>query len=202
MKPAVEKLAVYIVDSQRLFREIATLGLTHYQDIEVTGGCDFSEDVKVLIDVFSPKVVLLSVDDHFERGLDLGRKITTGCPVVDVVALSSNANDAQLFQAIKSGLVAYANKEVSAEELGGIIRIAAGGEPLLRESVLIRPWVVEGDHNKQITHIPEMSEQKNKNHSPSFPKRLGANDHSNVLVLAIRLGWLSIEESAAKISVN
>jgi DNA-binding NarL/FixJ family response regulator len=202
MKPAAEKIAVYIVDSQRLFREVATLGLSRYQDIEVTGGCDFSEDVQILINVFSPKVVLLSFDDQFQRGLDLVRQITTGCPVAEVVALSSNTNDAQLFQAIKSGLVAYVNKEVSAEELGGIIKIAAEGEPLSRESVLIRPWVVEGDPNKQITHIPKMSEQKNKNHLPSFLQKLDANDRGHVLVLAIRLGWLSIEESAEKIAMN
>jgi DNA-binding NarL/FixJ family response regulator len=189
MKPAAEKIAVYIVDSQRLFREVATLGLSRYQDIEVTGGCDLSKDVQILIEVFSPKVVLLSVDDHFQRGLDLGRQITTGCPVVDVVALSSNTNDAQLFQAIKSGLVAYANKEVSAEELGGIIRIAAEGEPLLRESVLLRPWVVEGDPNKQVTHIPEMSEQKNENHLPSFLQKLDASDRMHVLVLAMRRSY-------------
>ena len=139
----VERTTVFIVDRQALFRDGVAHGLSIYPDIEVVGGCASSDDALGLIEAFSPNVVLLSVDDQFQRGLDLGRQITTRCPGAAVVALTSNAHDDQLFQAIKSGAVAYVGKDVSAEELAGAIRRVAQGERLIGESVLSRPRVAE-----------------------------------------------------------
>ena len=139
----MDRITVFIVDRQTLFRDGIAHGLSTYQDIEVVGGCASTDDALGLIEAFAPNVVLLSVDDTFQRGLDLGRQIATRCPVSGVIALTSNADDDQLFQAIKGGVVAYLSKDVSAEELVGGIRRVARGERLIGETVLVRPKVAE-----------------------------------------------------------
>lgn len=139
----MDRISVFIVDRQALFRDGIAHGLAIYRDIEVVGGCASTDDALGLIEAFAPNVVLLSVDDTFQRGLDLGRQIATRCPVAAVVALTSNADDDQLFQAIKGGVVAYLSKDVSAEELAGSIRRVAQGERLIGETVLVRPKVAE-----------------------------------------------------------
>jgi len=60
-----------------------------------------------------------------------------------VIALASNPDDDQLFQAIKGGIVAYLSKDVSAEELAGAIGRITQGERPINESLLIRPKVAE-----------------------------------------------------------
>jgi len=139
----MERITVFIVERQTLLREGIAHGLSVFQDIEVEGGCASTDDALSLIEAFSPNVVLLSVDDPFQRGLDLGRQITTRCPGSAVIALASNPDDDQLFQAIKGGVFAYLSKDVSAEELAGAIRRIAQGERLISESLLRRPRVAE-----------------------------------------------------------
>jgi len=139
----MEKITVFIVDKQTFLREGIAHGLSLYQDIEVVGGCAPTDDALSLIEAFSPNVVLLSVDEPFQRGLDLGRQIATRCPGTAVIALASNPDDDQLFQAIKGGIVAYLSKDVSAEELAGAIGRITQGERPINESLLIRPKVAE-----------------------------------------------------------
>jgi len=67
----MEKITVFIVDKQTFLREGIAHGLSLYQDIEVVGGCAPTDDALSLIEAFSPNVVLLSVDEPFQRGLDL-----------------------------------------------------------------------------------------------------------------------------------
>jgi DNA-binding NarL/FixJ family response regulator len=139
----VDKTTVFIVDKQTLFREGIAHGLSAYHDIEIAGGCASADDALGLIEAFSPNVVLLSIDEPFQRGLDLGRQIAIRCPGTSVIALASNPDDDQLFQAIKGGVVAYLSKDISAEELAGAIIKVGQGERIINESLLVRPKVAE-----------------------------------------------------------
>ena len=93
MSPTVQRIPVFTVDGQRLFREGITLGLSRYQDIEIICGCA------------STFVVLLSIDDPFETGIDIRRMIATRFPKTAVITLTSNPSDDKLLQAIKGGAV-------------------------------------------------------------------------------------------------
>jgi len=57
--------------------------------------------------------------------------------------LTSNPDDAQLFQALKAQATAYLNKEITADQLVDIIRRVARGEHPINESLTTRPNVAE-----------------------------------------------------------
>ena len=237
MIPLERKITVFIVDGQRLFREGLTLGLSRYQDIEITGGCASTFDVSSLIMAFSPKVVLLSIDDTFQTGIDVGRMIATRFPDTAVITLTSNPTDDKLSQAIKAGAAAHLSKDVSSEELVGTIRLVNQGKRPIVDTVLASPAVVgqvlnqlqeiaskrndmstvtpltpremailrhvsEGNSNKQIAYTCDISEQTVKNHMSNIMVKLQANDRTHAVVLAIRYGWLSAEESLEKTAVS
>ena len=144
--------------------------------------------------------------------------------------LSPSSDDEQLFQAIKSGAVAFLNKDASADELLNILRRVGQGAYPINETLLCRPsaakkvlqlfknlslmgkdietlmtplspremeilkYIAEGTSNKRIALALGIGEQTIKNHITSIMRKLNANDRTHAVVLAMRKGWLEIQE--------
>ncbi|MFH1639402.1 MAG: response regulator transcription factor [Chloroflexota bacterium] len=65
---------------------------------------------------------------------------------------------------------------------------------LTRRETEILNYIANGNSNKQIADILEISEQTIKNHISSILRKLNANDRAHAVVLAIRHGWISVED--------
>ena len=139
----MEKVTVFIVDKQTLYRQGIRQALTACDDISVVGECSPNTEAIGLVEAFMPHIVLLDVDLPLLRGLDLGRQITTRCPNVSVIALTSSPDDEQLFQAVRTGVVAYLTKDIAPEELANAVRRIHRGERPINDSLLSRPRVAE-----------------------------------------------------------
>ncbi len=226
----MDKTVVAIVDKQALFRVGVRHALSQQADFEVFDSAP-NENTMALIEANSPNVLLLDIDYPSLRGLDLARKIALHYPTTKVIMLTSNPDDKQLFEIIKTGAVAYLDKSITAEELTETIRQVSSGEYPINDSVLVRPkvaehvlrqfqsmhgnngktmetivapltsretqilnYIAEGNSNKQIAYILEISEQTIKNHVSNILRKLNANDRAHAVVLAIRHGWISAEE--------
>ncbi|MFC1979993.1 LuxR C-terminal-related transcriptional regulator [Chloroflexota bacterium] len=225
----MDKIAVMIIDKQTLFRAGVRQTLSQRSDFELFD-CDPDEDLLGLIEANSPDVLLLDVDYPSLSGLDLARKIVLRYPATRVIMLTPDPGDKQLFEVIKTGAVAYLNKNITTEELIKTIGQAASGQypindslvansqvaghvlkqfqymvsmgrgmetitaPLTNRETEILNYVAEGNSNKQIAHILQISEQTIKNHVSSILRKLNANDRAHAVVLAIRQGWISIDE--------
>lgn len=68
--------------------------------------------------------------------------------------------------------------------------------PLTNRETQILRYVADGNSNKKIAQILDISEQTIKNHVSSILRKLNANDRAHAVVLAIRRGWISINENA------
>lgn len=222
----MDKIVLMIIDKQAFFRAGVRQALSQETEFEILD-CDSAEDQFELIEVKSPDVVLLGIDTPATNGLDLGRKITRHHPNIRVVVLSPDPTDEELFEVIKTGAVAYLNKNTTSEELADTIRLASKGQYPINESLTARPKVAEhvlrqfqnmtsmgkpmevvaapltrretqilshiseGNSNKQIARLLEISEQTIKNHVSSILRKLNANDRAHAVALAMRNGWIS-----------
>ena len=65
--------------------------------------------------------------------------------------------------------------------------------PLTYREAQILNYIAEGNSNKQIAHILEISEQTIKNHVSSILRKLNANDRAHAVALAMRNGWIPAE---------
>ena len=226
----MDRIIVAMVDKQALFRVGVRHALSQQPDFELFDSAP-NENVMALIEANSPNVLLLDIDYPSFRGLDLARKIALRCPTTRVIMLTFNPDDKQLFEIIKTGAVAYLDKNITAEELIEAIRQVSLGEYPINDSVLARPkvanhvlrqfqsvpsnngktmetivapltsretqilnYIAEGNSNKQIAYILQISEQTIKNHVSNILRKLNANDRAHAVVLAIRHGWISAEE--------
>ncbi len=66
--------------------------------------------------------------------------------------------------------------------------------PLTSRETQVLNYIADGNSNKQIASILQISEQTIKNHVSNILRKLNANDRAHAVVLAIRHGWISAEE--------
>ena len=223
------KLAVFIVDNQPLYRQAIREVLA--KDMEVVGESELTPDLWSIIESLLPDIVLVDVGLPSLRGFGVARQISTRCPGVAVVILSSNTDDAQLLQAIKSGSAALLGKDISANKLLSVLKRVGRGEYPINETLLSRPsvaknvlqlfknlskmgedvdmlmtplspresevlrYIAEGNSNKRIAYALGIGEQTIKNYITSIMRKLNANDRTHAVVLAMRKGWLNIEQT-------
>lgn len=136
-------IQVFIISQQILFRQGIEHSLSSVKDIKITGITNISDEVLSTTDSLTPDVVLIDIAGSPDAGLALARRIKRRLPSIGVVVLSPEPSDSQLFQVLKAQAAAYLNKEISADELTGIIRRVAGGEHPINESLTTRPKVAE-----------------------------------------------------------
>lgn len=70
--------------------------------------------------------------------------------------------------------------------------------PLTSRETQILHYVANGNSNKKIAQILDISEQTIKNHVSSILRKLNANDRAHAVVLAIRRGLISVSENRQK----
>ena len=137
------KIQVFIISQQFLFRQGIEHALSHVEDIEVSGAAEINDEVISTMDTLPPDVALVDIDGSTDNGPTLARRIKQRSPNIAVIVLASNPNDAQLFEALKAQAAAYLSKEITAEQLVDIIRRVARGEHPINESLTSRPKVAE-----------------------------------------------------------
>ncbi|MFC1993197.1 LuxR C-terminal-related transcriptional regulator [Chloroflexota bacterium] len=151
----MNRIQVFIVSQQILFREGVEHSLSQMEGLEIAGAAEVNDEVLSAIDTQPPDVALIDIDSPSDSGLTLARKIKQRSPSIAVILLTSNPNDAQLFQALKAQATAYLNKEITAAELAETVRRVASGEHPINESLTTRPKVAE-----QVLHqFQELSQR-------------------------------------------
>lgn len=139
----VEKIQVFIISQQSLFRQGVQHSLSNLTDLAVVGTSEINDGVLTVVDNMPPDVTLLDIDGSSEAGLTLARRIKQHSPSIAIVVLASNPNDEQLFEVLKGQAASYLNKETTADNLIETIRRVARGEHPINESLTTRPKVAE-----------------------------------------------------------
>jgi len=140
----MDKIRAFVISNNALFRQGLRHAIGQSEDIEVVSESAISEEALDVVMSFSPEIVLLDIGLPMLTGLHLGRQITQRSPAISVIVLAPyNIDDAQLFQAIKSGASGYLTMDASAEDMASAIRRINQGEYIINELVLSRPKVAE-----------------------------------------------------------
>jgi len=139
----MNKTQVIIISQQFLFRQGIELALSEMKDVKISATAEVNEEVLSIIDTLPPDVALVDIDAPNDSGLKLARKIKQRLPTTGVIVLTSNPEDAQLFQALKAQAVAYLSKEINPDELIHTIRRVARGEHPINENLTARPKLAE-----------------------------------------------------------
>lgn len=123
-------MRVLIADDHALFRD-GLRSLLEARQIDVVGEAANGHEAVELSRSLKPDIVLMDLTMPVMDGLSATRMISAEMPSVKVVVLTASEEDADLFEAIKSGAQGFLPKDLEAnkffEHLSGVTR----GEPAL-----------------------------------------------------------------------
>jgi DNA-binding NarL/FixJ family response regulator len=123
-------MRILIADDHTLFRQ--SLGsLLASRGLEIVGEAREGHEAVELARSLRPDVVLMDLAMPGLDGLAATRLISAEMPEVKVVILTASDDDAQLFEAIKSGAQGYLLKNLESKDLYALLEGVGRGEPAL-----------------------------------------------------------------------
>ena len=123
-------MRVVIADDHRLFRD-GMRSLLEARGIDVVGEARNGREAVDQARRLKPDVVLMDLAMPDVNGLAATRLISAESPSVRVVILTASEDDADLFDAIKSGAQGYLFKNLDSDEFFRLLEGVAHGEPAL-----------------------------------------------------------------------
>ena len=208
-----DPLRVLIVDDLELFRRGMSMLLSTEPGIEVVGEAgDGAEGLEKAISTV-PDVVLLDVRMPKQSGIDACVAIKAAVPMTKIVMLTVSDEEADLYEAVKSGASGYLLKDSSIEEVAQGIRVVADGQSLISPSMaaklidefktMSKPTagpdlklterelevlrlVARGLSNREVGQELAISENTVKNHVRNILEKLQLHSRMEAVMFAVR----------------
>ena len=203
-----------IVDDHPIVRNGLEASLLADPDLELFGMAKSGAEAMVLCKDSTPDVILMDLVMPDMDGLETTRAILDRHPQVKIIILTSFPEEDLVQRALQSGAIGYLLKNVSISTLSNAIRSAYSGQSTLSPEateVLIQSksksqnlgndlssrerqvlaLVAEGLSNEEIAEQLVISPYTVKNHVSACISKLGANNRTQAVKIAIDNGLLS-----------
>ncbi len=123
-------MRVLIADDHALFRD-GLRSLLEARGLEVVGEARNGREAVEMARLHRPDTVLMDLSMPELSGVAATRLISAKMPGVKVVMLTASEDDADLFEAIKSGAQGYLRKNLESDTFFALLNGVAHGEPAL-----------------------------------------------------------------------
>lgn len=202
-------IRVMIVDDHLMVRDGLKVFLSTYDDLEVVAEADDGGQAVQLCPQVQPDVVLMDVLMPNMDGPTATTLIRASYPDIQVIALTSFAEEDLVQQALQSGAIGYLLKDVRADKLADAIRAAHQGRstidaaaaqvlvqsarqpPQLGQDLTARErevlaLLVNGMTNKEIAEELTLSMGTVRLHVSNILSKLGASNRTEAATLALQ----------------
>ncbi len=205
-----EKIRVLSIDDHPLVREGLAALINDQTDMRVVGqGSTGHEAIKLFRDL-NPDVALMDVRLPDISGIDAMVTILSEFPEARVVIVTSSEGDVEMQRALEGGAKGYMLKSMPPKEVLEAIRKVHAGkkaipaeiaarladhlsdESLTAREVEILQQVAEGNRNRDIADRLFISEGTVKVHIKHIMEKLGANDRTQAITIAVRRGIIHL----------
>jgi DNA-binding NarL/FixJ family response regulator len=189
---------VLIADDQTLFRAGLARILARDPRLEVVAQAkNGSEAVEATL-ALQPDVVLMDLQMPGLNGVEAVRRLHQDAPAVRVLVLSAYADRSMVTEAIDSGAVGYADKDITPDEMVQRILSASStaqrhrpaAADLSERELHVLQQVATGLSNKQIARRLGISEKTVRNHLSRVFNKLRAANRTEAVLNAMRVGLL------------
>jgi len=203
-------IRILTVDDHPMLRAGIAAVIQSQADMELVGEASSGTDAIEMFSELRPDVTLMDLQMPDMTGIDAIKRIRVQYPDARILILTTYGGDSNAVRALKAGAYGYLLKSTLRRELLDAIRAVhggrkhipsdiaseiaehAGGDELSEREIEILGRLAAGGSNKQIAVRLGISEQTVKAHMKSILAKLGAQDRTQAVMLAIKRGIISV----------
>jgi len=201
-----KQIRIMTVDDHPLLREGIAAVLHDEPDMVLVAEATNGDDAIRSFRQYRPDVTLMDIQMPGINGIEAMTAIRTEFPSARFIVLTTYQGDVQALRALKAGASGYLLKSMLRKELLETIRIVDSGkrrippevaaeladhvadDALSEREVEILRRVASGNSNKLIAAQLDISEATVKGHMKNILSKLGANDRTHAVTIAIKRG--------------
>jgi DNA-binding NarL/FixJ family response regulator len=205
-----EPIRILIVEDHPVFREGLKTILGSQQDMLLVAQATNAVEAMTEFKHHVPDVTLMDLRLPGTNGTDALVAIRGEFPRARIIMLTTSDSDGEIQRAMRAGAAAYLLKSMPKDELLAVVRsvhsgrrhvppeVAArlaehlGEEDLTARELDVLRRIRDGYRNKQIADELAIAESTVNFHIKNLVEKLGANDRTHAVTIAIRRGLLPL----------
>jgi DNA-binding NarL/FixJ family response regulator len=203
-------IRILTVDDHALLRVGIAALVSGEADMELIGEACNGQEALDKYRLHRPDITLMDIQMPLMSGVETIIGIRSEFPNARIIVLSTYVGDVQVLRALKAGARAYILKGHVHRELLDTIRAVhagqkrippevaselaqhAGDDDLTPREIDVLRLIASGNANKEVAGQLSIGEETVKSHVTNILEKLGANDRTHAVTLAVKRGIIEL----------
>lgn len=203
-------MGILIVDDHPMLREGLAALIESQDDMKLAGEAANGQEAVQLFERYRPDVTIMDLRLPDMSGIEAIVKIRSAHADARIIVLTTYLGDVQAGRALKAGAHAFLLKATLRTDLLDTIRAVhkgqkrvpaevasemaeyAADDALSPREIEVLEQVASGNSNKAVADRLDISEDTVKAHMRNILSKLGANDRTHAVTIALRRGFLDM----------
>ena len=204
------RIRVFSVDDHPLLREGIAAIINNQTDMQMVAQAATGSEAIQMFRQHQPDVTLMDLRLPDMTGIDAMIAIRTEFPEARIIMLTTYEGDVDIRRSLEAGARGYMLKNMPPKDMVDIIRqvhagkkripaeVAAhlaeylGDDALTEREIDVLRHVTSGNRNREIGERLFISEETVKVHIKHIMEKLGANDRTQAVAIAVRRGIIQL----------
>lgn len=209
MEPA-QPIRILSVEDHPVFREGLNTIIASQSDMQLVAQAANATEAINEFRRHRPDITLMDLRLPGTDGVDTLIAIRGEFPLARIIMLTTSDGDAEIQRALRAGAAAYVLKSMPKDELLAVVRSVHGGgrhippavaarlaehlgeDDLTTRELEVLELIRDGFRNKQIADQLAIAETTVNFHIKNLVEKLGANDRTHAVIIALRRGLLQV----------
>lgn len=207
---AAKPIRILSVEDHPVFREGLNTIIASQSDMQLVAQAANATEAINEFRRHRPDITLMDLRLPGTDGVDTLIAIRGEFPLARIIMLTTSDGDAEIQRALRAGAAAYVLKSMPKDELLAVVRsvheggrhippaVAArlaehlGEDDLTTRELEVLELIRDGYRNKQIADQLAIAETTVNFHIKNLVEKLGANDRTHAVTIALRRGLLQV----------